>query len=73
MYIKIFQCRLCQSLIEKEIIDDVKANIEFVNVSEHEQTIRHYCDNGDMGIAELIGLKKVQKVIELIKDNKLDT
>lgn len=68
MYIKIFQCRLCQSFIEKEIIDDVKANIEFANVNEHEQNIRHYCNDGDMGIAELIGLKKIEKEIELIKD-----
>lgn len=52
---KIYKCRLCQKIINEVLTDELKANIEFSNLSEVELIKRHYCEESGLGIADLIG------------------
>lgn len=59
MYKKVFRCKLCGALIYTvDIKDVITANIELTN-NMKESLIPHYCMNGDLGIAEVIGYKKI--------------
>lgn len=55
MFIEVYRCKMCGKEIKKEIVDEVKADIELVEEHSHE---RHFCDNGDFGVVEFIGMRK---------------
>ena len=57
MYIKIYRCKMCGKEIEKDIMDNIKADVELLETGDIE---RHFCDNGDMGVAEFVGMKKLE-------------
>lgn len=55
---KLYRCRLCGKIVSEEFVDEFKANIEFADLKNSDIVKRHYCDNGNYGIAELIGYVK---------------
>lgn len=57
MYQKIYKCKMCNEIIEGNLVDDIKANIEGCNNNEDELTRLHLCENGNLGITEKIGYK----------------
>ena len=48
---------MCGKEIEKDIVDNIKADVELLERCDIE---RHFCDNGDMGVAEFVGVKKLE-------------
>ncbi len=58
MFIEIYKCKMCGEKIQKVYADNVVADTELLINKEPE---RHFCKNGDMGIAEFIGFKRVNE------------
>lgn len=61
LYEKIYRCRMCGDIFTKGTITDelkVYSNmIDLVNGRTDELYVVHYCTNGNIGIAELQGMK----------------
>ena len=60
MYKKIYQCKLCKKIIQKEIEDETyeSINIKMINDRSFNKDEIHLCKNGDMGILEFLGCCK---------------
>ena len=56
MFIEIYKCKLCEKKISKTRVNDVVADVELLKKKDQ---CRHFCKNGDKGVAEFIGYKKV--------------
>lgn len=56
MYIKIFRCKMCGKEIQKEKVNRLVAELDYLKETKKE---RHFCNNGDLGIAEFIGYRKL--------------
>lgn len=55
MFIEVYRCKMCGKDILKTYVDNLLADTELLKKKE---PVRHFCVNGDMGIAEFIGYKK---------------
>lgn len=60
MYNKIYQCKLCKKIILEEVYDDTmqSINIKMLNDDILEKKKIHFCNDNEMGILEIIGVKK---------------
>lgn len=56
MYVEIYKCKMCGEEISKAYKNKITADIELLQEKERD---RHFCKNGDMGIAEFIGFKRI--------------
>lgn len=56
MYVEIYQCKMCGKTIHKLYVDDIIADTELLKKRDKG---RHFCQNGDRGIMEFIGFKRV--------------
>lgn len=56
MYIEIYKCKMCGKEIQKRSVNRIIADIDFLKEKNNE---RHFCVNGDLGIAEFIGYKRI--------------
>ncbi len=56
MFIEVYRCKMCGEKIQKVYVNDIIADTELLKNKEPD---RHFCKNGDMGIAEFIGFKRV--------------
>ena len=56
MFIGMYKCKMCGEKISKAYVNDINADTELLKNKELE---RHFCKNGDMGITEFIGFKKI--------------
>ena len=57
MYEKISKCRLCEKVFREDIDDTILSlgvNLELIK----NQNDIHFCENGDIGIVELIGYRE---------------
>lgn len=57
MYVKIYKCKMCGEEKEQEVVNKVIADVEVLKKGCDKQ--RHFCKNGDIGIFEIIGYKKI--------------
>ena len=55
MFIEMYRCKLCGEKIQKAYVNNIIADAELLREKEPE---RHFCKNGDIGIAEFVGFKK---------------
>lgn len=64
MYNKIYQCKLCKKIILEKIYDETVQgiNIKLLNYDISENKKIHFCNDEDMGILEIIGVKKILPV-----------
>lgn len=64
MYTKIYQCKLCKEVVrDRSVSDEIKVTIELINNLENKKdlcksNLIHYCEDGSLGVCELIGFKK---------------
>lgn len=60
MYNKIYQCKLCKKIILEKVYDDTmqSINIKMLNDDILEKKKIHFCNDNEMGILEIIGVKK---------------
>lgn len=60
MYNKIYKCKLCNKIILEEVFSetDQSINIKLINRFTDEKKI-HFCNETEMGILEIVGIKKV--------------
>lgn len=56
MYIEIYKCKMCGEKIQKTYVNDIVADIELLKKKQHN---KHFCKNGDMGVVEFIGFKRI--------------
>ena len=56
MFLEIYRCKMCGKKFEGEYVDKVVADIELLNKVD---VNRHFCKNGNMGVTELVGFKKI--------------
>ena len=61
MYRKEYKCRNCGKIIEEEIFENnnIIIPIKLVNDPDFTKKRIHYCNDKDIGILELIAVKKV--------------
>lgn len=61
MYEKMYKCRMCGDTFTKDIItDELKTSsvlTDLCNRRDNGLHVIHYCSNGNIGIAELQGMK----------------
>ena len=60
MYNKIYKCKLCKKMILEEVFGETDQSfiIKLTNQFTEEKKI-HFCNEKEMGILEIIGIKKV--------------
>lgn len=56
MFVEMYKCKMCGEEISKIHVNDIIADIELL---ERKDPDRHFCKNGDLGIAEFIGFKRI--------------
>lgn len=57
MYQKISKCRMCKKVFREDINDTIVSIGVNLELKKNENDI-HFCENGDIGIIELIGYRK---------------
>lgn len=60
MYRKIYQCKLCKKIVEKEIEGETyeSINIKMLNNYSFNKNEVHLCGNEDIGILEFLGCRR---------------
>lgn len=60
MYNKIYKCKLCNKIMSEEVYGETNQtiSIKLINYYTEEKKI-HYCSDKEMGVLEIIGIKKV--------------
>ncbi|MDE7176844.1 MAG: hypothetical protein K2O59_03435 [Lachnospiraceae bacterium] len=60
MYNKVYQCKLCKKIIIEKVYDDTiqSMNIKLLNSDIFNKKKIHFCNDSEMGILEVIGVKK---------------
>lgn len=56
MFIEVYKCKMCGEKIQKAYVNNLDADTELLKKKE---PTRHFCINGDMGIAEFVGFKRM--------------
>lgn len=56
MFIEIYRCKMCGKEIEKRSVIDIIADAELLTEKNNS---RHFCENGDLGITEFVGFKRM--------------
>lgn len=56
MYEKIYICKMCGKKLEMGASNRIEADINLLIKNDR---VRHICDNGDLGVAEFAGYKKI--------------
>ena len=56
MFIEIYKCKMCGEKIQKAYVNDIVADVDLLKTKNQN---RHFCKNGDMGILEFVGFKKL--------------
>lgn len=60
MYNKVYKCKLCNKIISEEVYGDTDQTISIKLINHYTEEKRiHYCSDNEMGILEVIGIKKV--------------
>ncbi len=55
MFIEMYKCKMCGEKIQRAYVNDIEADTQLL---KNRQVQRHFCKNGDIGIAEFVGFKK---------------
>ena len=50
-----YKCKMCGETIQRAYVNDIEADTQLL---KNRQVQRHFCKNGDIGIAEFVGFKK---------------
>lgn len=60
MCYKVYQCKLCKEIILEKVYDDTiqSINIKLLNDDIFNERKIHFCNDNEMGILEIIGVKK---------------
>lgn len=61
MFVEIYRCKMCGEKISKACVNDIIADTELLKKKDEN---RHFCQNGDMGIAEFIGFKRIDNLVD---------
>ncbi len=56
MFVEIYKCKMCGEKIQNLNVTDIIAD---TNLLKKKTEKRHFCQNGDIGIIEFIGFKKI--------------
>lgn len=56
MFVEIYKCKMCGEKIQNLNVTDIIAD---TNLLKKKNEKRHFCKNGDIGIIEFIGFKKI--------------
>lgn len=62
-YISVYKCRLCKKTIPGPAVDDPIIYMDgliYLEEAEHQKHSRHICENGNIGLADLQGLQKME-------------
>lgn len=56
MFSEVYECKMCGKRVEEKCINDILADLDILSIKEAK---RHFCKNGNLGIMEFLGFKKI--------------
>lgn len=58
MYKELYKCKLCGFMFETAIVEEkIEADLKINELKRKDSSRVHYCEDGNIGIAEILGYK----------------